>query len=76
MSKIWAQQLDTLYDVYVKQSPDDPYKGTLCVELRGEVLLSKEVTITHGGPFGPDSSDVAFWADEVCKFVDNLPKQN
>lgn len=71
MSKVWIDQVDKKYDVYVARE-DSKYKGTLKIELNGQLLHSQEVDISYGARFGPDIQDVHDWQNICCAFVDKL----
>lgn len=72
--RVWANQVDKKYDVYVERVRGDTHKGVLKVELKGEVLFTKDVIISFGGPFGVDAQDEHDWCEECIKFVDEYEK--
>ena len=74
--EIWRNRIDNKYDVYVERVLGDAYKGILKVDLEGNNLFSKDVSISYGGPFGPDAGDVNQWADWACEFVDSLTSKD
>lgn len=71
MTKIWTNQVDKKYDVYV-ETGETRYKGFLKIELNGKVLHSEPVDISYGAKFGPDAQDVNDWCNKCIAFVDNL----
>lgn len=76
MSIIWANKVDKKYEVIVRRNENDTHRGTLIMVVEGKELR-QEVTISYGGPFGPDAGDVSRWCDIACDFVDKvLSEQN
>jgi hypothetical protein len=70
--KIWEAKLDGKFQCEVTRLGD--YKGLLTVTNMetSEELLSEEVGLAYGAPFGPDVDDVAQWQDRVVQVVDAL----
>lgn len=69
---VWSNQVDKKYDCRVERDPNDSHKGVLKLELNGVSLKSKEVTISYGGPFGPDAGDVNEWCGQCIEWVDAI----
>lgn len=68
--RVWTNQVDKKYDVYVERITGETHKGNLKIELNGEILHREPVVIMFGGPFGPDAQDVDDWCNKCIKFVD------
>ena len=69
--EIWRNRIDNTYDVFVVQG-DSAHTGVLHVELDGKTLFTKDVGVSYGAIFGPDSGDVNDWATMALDFVDTL----
>lgn len=68
--KIWEDHVDKKYPCFVERDEGDPYKGKLVVMDGEEIIFTKDVGISFGGPFGPDAGDVAIWQSMSCDAVD------
>lgn len=66
--KIWANMVDSKYDVYVVRK--EPYKGILTVELKGTKILEETVTLAYDAKMGPDIDDVNLWCKKAVEIVD------
>ena len=72
----WSAILDNRFKIEVQRT--EPYMGVLCIwdgKDSDKLLFEEEVPIGWDARFGPDVSDLSFWQEKVCQFIDhaNLP---
>lgn len=59
------------YRCYVSRSVSDTHKGLLEItDADGRMIFSEDITISYGGPFGPDVGDIDLWNGKFIKFID------
>jgi len=72
VSIVWDDMCDERWHCVVTAA-EDPYRGTLTVTDTNEpyeVILTEEVGIMFGAPFGPDQADVSTWTSSCIRAVD------
>lgn len=72
MSIVWEDTCDQRWHCMVTAG-EDRYRGTLTVtdtQEPYEVILTEEVGVMFGAPFGADQADVNAWTDLAIKAVD------
>lgn len=70
---IWQSRLDDRYEIKVARKGE--YVGELTIADGDAILLTEEVGLMYGAPFGPDASDVWDWQQRAMEFVDALEEE-
>ena len=73
---VWNSKLDERYLIEVRRTGE--LTATLLIfdhENDDEELISFDVGLLYGAPFGPDVADVAEWQEKILDFVDNKDKK-
>lgn len=70
---VWWNRLDNRFQIEVRRSDEDAYKGELIIfdhDKEDEVIHEEQVGLMYGAMFGPDMADVALWQDKSVEAVD------